>query len=319
MNYDYYVIENGHLKTKSAAIPALGNNDVLIKTNYIGVNEFDLANLIANKNSDSFGTECYGVIERKGKDVKEFAIGQEVAYFAPLRDDAAATYIHTEQRYVSPLNKNIPMRVMVAYLYNGLAAHVYCKRTYISRPGIAIFIHNVDSYLGMCLARKCMESGALVFGGIHGSIDDLDHKDYHVHEIFDTTKKTWGEDVLKLTENLKLNAIYNCWGKQLFKESLELLLPLGIYIEYNNISTEVISEIDSKFMHNNSIFFTIPSMKSYLSNRFEISMALGDIYDSLRKLKIEPKMHKEFKFSQLDKALEELKKPNVLGKICLKC
>jgi NADPH2:quinone reductase len=319
MNYEYYSIEGGKLSIKSAAIPKLGDDDVLIKNTYIGVNEFDLAKVKSGKDSAGFGSECYGVVELKGKNVSEFSIGQEVAYFAPLQDDAAATHVIAKQKYVIPLNKNLPMKVMTAYLYNGLAAHIYCKRTYIARPGIAIFIHNVDSYMGMSLARKCITSGALVFGGIHGKVDGLHHKDYHVHAIFDTTKANWGEEVLKLTDGLKLNAIYNCWGKQLFAESMEMLLPLGIYVEYTNLTGEMVTEFNPQFMHDNSIFFTMPSMKSYLGNRFEISMALGDIYEELRKLKIEPKMHKEFAFDKLDKALDELSKPNILGKICLKC
>lgn len=112
-------------------IPEVGDTDVLIRVKAAAVNPLELLiingniKLIQNYNMPlTLGNECSGIIEKVGKNVKEFKNGDAVYTRLPIqRIGAFAEYVVVEQTAIAKIPKNCEFTTAAAIPLAGLTAY----------------------------------------------------------------------------------------------------------------------------------------------------------------------------------------------------
>ncbi len=110
-------------KIKEVEDPKITKNDILIKQTTIGVNFFDIAfrkgQYKLPQSPAILGLEACGIVERIGSAVKDFKVGDRVAY-ATGGIGAYATKRAINQSFVVSVPDYISDEQAVAVLYKGL-------------------------------------------------------------------------------------------------------------------------------------------------------------------------------------------------------
>ncbi len=83
--------KNIRIKVNNVPIPKMGDHDVLIRVKAAAVNPVDILNLTGAvrliqdyRMPLTLGNECAGIVEKAGKDVTRFAVGDRVYSRVPV-------------------------------------------------------------------------------------------------------------------------------------------------------------------------------------------------------------------------------------------
>lgn len=130
------------------AVPDCGDNDILIKVKAAAVNPLEIlimtgaVKLIAGyKFPLTLGNECSGVVEKVGKNVKDFSVGDKVYSRLPVEKiGALAEYVAVNAVAVAKMPQGYDFDVAAAIPLTGLTAYQAITEELCAEPGKSIFI-----------------------------------------------------------------------------------------------------------------------------------------------------------------------------------
>lgn len=110
------------------------------------------------------GSEAAGIIEAVGPGVKDFAIGDRVAYPFAIGAYAESRIIPATGLFKLP--DDITFDQAAAVLVKGLTAHMLLKQAYILGAGDMVLIHAMTGGVGTLLSNWARALGAIVIGTV---------------------------------------------------------------------------------------------------------------------------------------------------------
>jgi NADPH2:quinone reductase len=144
-----------------------GPGEVRVRNTAIGLNFIDTyhrSGLYPMPLPMVLGSEGAGVVEAVGPKVKEFKVGDRVAYAQPI-----GAYAEVLIRPVARLVK-IPAGVKdetaAAMMLKGMTAWYLCRRTYRVKKGDTIVVHAAAGGVGQILCQWAKHLGATVIGTV---------------------------------------------------------------------------------------------------------------------------------------------------------
>ena len=301
-------IDNGTAKLTEQNIPEPQPNEVLIKHSAIGLNEID-CDIYNGKHpfiKDTIGFEGCGAIEKIGSEVEGFNQGQLVVYSSNINGNSISDYNTVNYlNIVSVPNRVTPIQA-VLHLYAGMLIHSLLFRVFIVRKGDAILITNIDQYQQSLLSQWAKSLGALIIGTV--STDEklatLDKNITGHYLAVNHNKDGWEQEVLDLTKNIGVGAVYDNEGGELTNLLTTCLMKAGILISYGFQSG--MPQISIPSLAKRSLFFSTPSVFDYKSNRMEFILASNEIFERVLEGALTIKEHREFSITQYEEALNAL-------------
>lgn len=172
--------KNGNdLVIKDIVIPKVGNRDVLVKINAVGVNPLD--NMIIRKEVHLIvpytlplimGNEFVGVIEDKGQDVKGFDIGDRVYARMPLdKIGAFAEYTVIDYKYIAKVPEYLSDEEAAAVPLTALTALQSYKLMDVQTNN-SIFISGGTGSLGAMAIPIAKSFGLKVYTSGNGNSEE---------------------------------------------------------------------------------------------------------------------------------------------------
>ncbi|KAJ2999635.1 hypothetical protein HDV02_002404 [Globomyces sp. JEL0801] len=276
----------------SIARPTIKSNEILVKNAFSGVNFIDTYHRTGlYKLPLPFipGREGSGTIVEVGDEVKDFTVGNRVAYtasasYAEFTVVNPGTYRHSLITlfiflflilvglsndlldFAITLPDSVSFEQGSGLLLQGLTGMALTKMVHVVKPGETVLIHAAAGGTGLVLVQLCKHFGATVIG----TTSTPEKKALALKAGADHVILYKEEDIVErvkaLTNNQGVNAVFDGVGKTTFDVSLACLSKLGSMVSFGNASGKV-DPIDIMKLVPNCIRLTRPSLFQLVQTR----------------------------------------------------
>jgi len=303
------------LELKDIALGKPGNDEVTIEHKAIGLNYIDIyhrSGLYPLKLPTGIGAEGAGIIKEVGSNVKEFNLGDKVAYAGtPL--GAYSTHRNYPTKNLVKVPDNIDLEVSATLMTRGLTTFYLLHKTYPVKSGQTILFHAAAGGVGQIFGQWAKTLGCTLIGTVGADEKIQKAKAYGYDHIINYNKENFSEKVLEITSGKGVPVVYDGVGKNTFEDSLKCLCTRGMMVSFGNASG-ALSPIDvPKLLQPKGLYFIRPSMQQYLSTREEINEGAKILFEKIGSGKVKIEIFKKYKLENIIEAHKELESRKILG------
>ena len=217
-----------------------------------------------------------GVVEAVGPKVKEFKVGDHVAYAQPL-----GAYAEVLLRPVARLVKipaGIEDEIAAAMMLKGMTAWYLCRRTHKVKKRETIVVHAAAGGVGQILCQWAKHLGATVIGTVGSDEKVAIARQVGCDHVVVMSREKLSERVKEITKGKGVPVVYDGVGKDTFTESLDCLAPLGLMASFGNASGAVAPVNIGVLAQKGSLFLTRPTLVTYTAKRKDLLAAARDLF-----------------------------------------
>ena len=303
------------LEFTDSNIGSPGPDEIKITNYAIGLNYIDTyhrSGLYPMPLPSGMGLEAAGKVDEIGSNITVFNKGDNIAY-ASMPIGAYAQQRIIPANIAVKIPEGISHKMAATLMTKGLTTNYLITKTYPVRAGEIILFHAAAGGVGQIFAQWANSIGAKVIGTV-GSNEKVEvAKTNGYEEVINYSKDDFAKEVMKITNNKGVSAVFDGVGNETFKGSIACLKPGGMMISFGNASgplepVNVPVDIQSK-----SIYLTRPTMKHYYTNREQMQKAADEVFEKVKFGKIKIKIFKEYKLNDVQKAHEDLEARKILG------
>ena len=267
------------------------DGEVLIKHSAIGLNYIDTyhrSGLYPLQLPSGIGIEGAGIISEIGANVKDFKVGDKVAYAgAPL--GAYSTHRNYITKNLVKVPEGIDLEIAATLMTKGLTTFYLLHKTYPVKSGEIILFHAAAGGVGQIFGQWAKSLGCNVIGTV-GSDEKIQiAKNYGYDHLINYNKENFAKKVLDITNGKGVPVVYDSVGKNTFEGSLDSLANFGILVTYGNASGPIEPFSPLELMNRGSLSVNRPTLFSYTSDPEVRASAARDLFDAISQghLKIE--------------------------------
>ncbi|MBI1988656.1 MAG: quinone oxidoreductase [Betaproteobacteria bacterium] len=282
MSYAIRIHETGgpeKMRWEEVEVGSPGPGQVLVRNTAVGLNFIDVyqrTGLYPLPLPLTLGMEGAGVVEAVGPKVKEFKVGDRVAYANPI-----GSYAEICLRPVDRLVKvpaGIDDKVAAAIMLKGMTAWYLVKRTYKVRKGDTILVHAAAGGVGQILCQWAKHLGATVIGTVGSDAKAALAKKAGCKHVIVTSREKFVDRVKAITKGKGVPVVYDGVGKDTFMDSLDCLAPLGLMASFGNASGAVTQFNPGVLAQKGGLFLTRPTLFTYTAKREDLVKAAQDLF-----------------------------------------
>ena len=255
------------LKYEDIEIPAPGAGEIQIKQHAIGVNFLDVyyrTGMYPTPLPYTPGNEGAGEVIAVGKGVKDFKVGDRVAYSGPLGGYAEVRNLPAALGVKLP--KNVSFETAAGLMLKGLTAQYLLRQTYKVKAGDTILVHAAAGGVGSILCQWGKALGATVIGTVGSEEKAKLAKKFGAKHVILYRTEDWVARVKEITKGKLCNVVYDGVGKATFPGSLDCIRPLGMFASFGSASGPIDAFNIGILGQKGSLFATRPTLFTYLAD-----------------------------------------------------
>jgi NADPH2:quinone reductase len=243
-----------------------GPHEVRVRNQAIGLNFIETyyrSGLYAPAALPSgLGSEGAGYIEAVGAQVRDFAVGERVAYATGPLGSYSELHVLPADKLVR-LPQHISFEQAAAVLLKGLTVHYLLRQTFALQGGETILFHAAAGGVGSFACQWARALGVKLIGTV-GSPEKAEHaRRQGAWATIDYRQEDVVQRVLQLTNGDKCPVVYDGVGKDTWDTSLDCLAPRGLLVSFGNASGAVTGVNLGVLAQKGSLFVTRPTLGSY--------------------------------------------------------
>ena len=303
------------LELKDISLEKPNADEVTIEHKAIGLNYIDTyhrSGLYPLKLPTGIGAEGAGVITEVGSNIKDFSIGDRVAYAGtPL--GSYSTHRNYPTKNLVKVPNSIDLKVAATLMTKGLTTFYLLHKTYLVKKGETVLFHAAAGGVGQIFGQWAKSLGCNVIGTV-GSDDKIQKaKNNGYDHIINYNKENFAKRVLDITNGKGVPVVYDGVGKNTLEGSLECLSIRGMLVSFGNASGPLSDINVPKLIQPKGLYLTRPSMQQYLSTRKEIEEASKVLFEKITTGKVKIEIFKEYKLEKSVDAHKDLEGRKILG------
>ncbi|WP_321935313.1 quinone oxidoreductase family protein [Burkholderia cenocepacia] len=293
--------------------------EVRIRQHAVGLNYIDVyfrTGLYPQPLPGGLGMEAAGEVTAVGDGVTAFKAGDRVAYVGQPPGAYAQERVMPAERIVK-LPDGIGYDDAASVMLQGLTAHYLLRRTYPVKVGDTILIHAAAGGVGLLVCQWAKALGATVIGTV-GSDEKAELAKAHGCDLpIVYTRENFTQRVKAITNGAGVPVVYDSIGKDTYIGSLDCLAPLGYFVSFGNASGPL-PPIDSKeFSSRGSLFFTRPTLFSYIAKRADLEAAAAELFDVILSGKVKTSINQRYPLAEVGRAHADLEARKTTGSTIL--
>jgi NADPH:quinone reductase len=321
MSHVIRIHQNGgpeQMMWEEVAVADPGPGEVRVRNTAVGLNFIDTyhrSGLYPMPLPLVLGSEGAGVVEAVGPKVREFKVGDRVAYAQPI-----GAYAEVLIRPVARLVKipaGIKDETAAAMMLKGMTAWYLCRRTYRVKKGDTIVVHAAAGGVGQILCQWAKHLGATVIGTVGSDEKAALAKKAGCKHVVVTSREKLSERVKALTKGKGVPVVYDGIGKDTFMESLDCLAPLGLLASFGNASGAVSPVNIGILAQKGSLFLTRPTLVTYTSNREDLLTAARELFAVVKKGAVKITINQRYPLREAAQAHRDLEARRTTGSTVL--
>tara|TARA_Y100000817_G_scaffold248246_1_gene200427 strand:- start:331 stop:1305 length:975 start_codon:yes stop_codon:yes gene_type:complete len=303
------------LELQEVKVGSPGPNEIKVINNAIGLNYIDTyhrSGLYPIKLPSGIGLEAAGKVDEIGSNVKDFNKGDNIAYAStPLGAYSQQRIIPAKIAVKIP--DGISHEIAATLMTKGLTTNYLLTKTYLLKAGEIVLFHAAAGGVGQIFAQWANSIGAKVIGTV-GSDEKIKVAEENGYShVINYTKKDFVEEVMKITKNEGVPAVFDGVGKKTFRGSLACLKTRGMMISFGNASGPLEPVNVPKEIQPKSLYLTRPSIAQYFTNRKDLQAGADEIFEKVKFGKIKVRVAKKYKLEEARKAHEDLEARKLMG------
>ena len=303
------------LELKDIKLDDPKSDEVLIKNEAIGLNYIDTyhrSGLYPVELPSNIGMEGAGVIEKIGPDVKNFDIGDRVAY-ASMPIGSYSTHRIFPTKKLVKVPEGIELDNVVTLMTKGITTFYLLHKTYPVKSGETILFHAAAGGVGQILCQWAKSLGCKVIGTV-GSNEKIEiAKTNGCDYVINYSEENFAEKVKEITNGKGVPVVYDGVGKKTFDGSIECLKVRGTMVSFGNASGPLDPCNVTKSLAPKGLYLTRPSIAHYTTTREELDEAANKVFEMFIKKKFNLKVFKKYSLSEVVKAHQDLESRKILG------
>ena len=303
------------LKFEAIKLNSPAPEEVLIEHKAIGLNFIDTyhrSGLYPLELPSGIGGEASGVIKQIGSKVKDFSVGDNVAYAGtPLGSYSSERNYPTKNLVKIPSSVNFD--VAATLMTKGFTTYYLLYKTYPVSANETILFHAAAGGVGQIFCQWAKSLGCKVIGTV-GSDEKISiAKKNGCDFVINYSKENFPKKVLEITKGKGVPVVFDGVGKDTFAGSIECLKIRGMLVSFGN-SSGPLSDIDvRKMIQPKGLYFTRPSMGQYLGTKDEIKEGADKLFEKIKLGQIKVKIFKKYKLEDAIQAHEDLEARKIIG------
>lgn len=303
---------------EEVAVGEPGPGEVRVRNTAVGLNFIDTyhrSGLYPMPLPLVLGSEGAGVVEAVGPKVKEFKVGDRVAYAQPI-----GAYAEVLIRPVARLVKipaGIKDETAAAMMLKGMTAWYLCRRTYRVKKGDTIVVHAAAGGVGQILCQWAKHLGATVIGTVGSDEKVALAKKVGCKHVVVMSREKLSERVKAITKGKGVPVVYDGVGKDTFMESLDCLAPCGLMASFGNASGAVPPVNIGVLAQKGSLFLTRPTLVNYTSSREDLLTAARELFAVVKKGAVKITINQRYPLREAAQAHRDLESRKTTGSTVL--
>ena len=303
------------LELEDVDIKSPGPDELKVTNHAIGLNYIDTyhrSGLYPLPLPSGIGLEAAGKVDEVGENITEFNKGDNIAYAAiPIG-------AYSQQRIIpAKIAVKIPewisFKLAATLMTKGLTTNYLLTKTYKLKANETILFHAAAGGVGQIFAQWAKSIGAKVIGTV-GSNEKIEIAKANGYDnVINYTKDDFAKEVMKLTNDKGVSAVFDGVGKNTFKGSVACLKPRGMMVSFGNASGPLDPVNVAKDIQSKSLFLTRPTIGHYFTNRKEIQKGADEIFEKIKFGMVKIKIFKEYKLSEAKQAHQDLESRKLTG------
>ncbi|MET3622912.1 quinone oxidoreductase family protein [Burkholderia ambifaria] len=293
--------------------------EVRIRQQAVGLNYIDVyfrTGLYPQPLPGGLGMEAAGEVTAVGDGVTAFKAGDRVAYVGQPPGAYAQERVMPAERLVK-LPDGISYDDAASVMLQGLTAHYLLRRTYPVKAGDTILIHAAAGGVGLLVCQWAKALGATVIGTVGSDEKAALAKAHGCDHPIVYTRENFTQRVKEITNGAGVPVVYDSIGKDTYIGSLDCLAPLGYFVSFGNASGPL-PAIDSKeFSSRGSLFFTRPTLFSYIAKRADLEAAAAELFDVILTGKVKTSINQRYPLAEVGRAHADLEARKTTGSTIL--
>ena len=303
------------LEIKEIKLDDPKSGEVLIKNEAIGLNYIDTyhrSGLYPVELPSNIGMEGAGIIEKVGPDVKDFQVGDRVAY-ASMPIGSYATHRIFPTKKLVKVPKEINLENVVTLMTKGFTVFYLLHKTYPVKSGETILFHAAAGGVGQIFCQWAKSLGCNIIGTV-GSDEKIQiAKNNGCDYVINYSKENFAEKVKEITNGGGVPVVYDGVGKKTFDGSIECLKMRGMMVSFGNASGLIEPCNIAKSLAPKGLYLTRPSIAHYTSTREELDEAAKKVFEMFINKKFTLEIFKKYPLSEIAKAHQDLEGRKILG------
>ena len=308
------------LKLETINLGKPSPDEVTIEHKAIGLNFIDTyhrSGLYPVELPSGIGAEGAGIIKEVGSKVKDFSVGDSVAYAGtPLGSYS------TERNYpiknLVKVPKEINLDIIATLMIKGLTTFYLLHKTYPVSSGETVLFHAAAGGVGQIFCQWAKSLDCKVIGTV-GSDEKIDiAKKNGCDFVINYSKDNFAKKVLEITKGKGVPVVYDGVGKNTFEGSIECLKMRGMMVSFGNASGPLDNIDVKKMIQPKGLYFTRPSMTQYLSTKEEIKEATNLLFEKVKLGKVKINIFKKYQLEDVIQAHTDLENRKIIGPAILK-
>ncbi|HDR9759009.1 TPA: quinone oxidoreductase [Burkholderia cepacia] len=293
--------------------------EVRIRQHAVGLNYIDVyfrTGLYPQPLPGGLGMEAAGEVTAVGEGVTALKAGDRVAYVGQPPGAYAQERVMPAERLVK-LPDGISYDDAASVMLQGLTAHYLLRRTYPVKAGDTILIHAAAGGVGLLVCQWAKALGATVIGTVGSDEKAALAKAHGCDHPIVYTRENFTQRVKEITNGAGVPVVYDSIGKDTYIGSLDCLAPLGYFVSFGNASGPL-PAIDSKeFSSRGSLFFTRPTLFSYIAKRADLESAAAELFDVILSGKVKTSINQRYPLAEVGRAHADLESRKTTGSTIL--
>jgi NADPH2:quinone reductase len=303
------------LKFETIELDEPNPDEVLIEHKAIGLNFIDTyhrSGLYPLELPSRIGGEGSGVIKKIGSKVKDFSIGDRVAYAGvPLGAYSSERNYPTKNLVKIPID--ISFDIAATLMTKGLTSYYLLYKTYPVSANETILFHAAAGGVGQIFCQWAKSLGCKVIGTV-GSEEKINiAKKNGCDFVINYSKENFPQRVLEITKGKGVPVVFDGVGKNTFEDSIECLKTRGMMVSFGNSSGPVANIDVKKMIQPKGLYFTRPVMGQYLGTKDEIKEGAEKLFEKIQTGKVKVEIFKKYKLEDAIQAHKDLEARKIIG------
>ena len=306
------------LRWEEVIVGEPGPGEVRVKSTAIGLNFIDTyhrTGLYPNQLPLTLGMEGAGIVEKVGPKVKDFKVGDRVAWANPI--GAYADVLLRPAARLVKIPAGVDDKIAASIMLKGMTAWYLLKRTFKVKKGDTILVHAAAGGVGQILCQWAKALGATVIGTVGSDAKAAIAKKCGCKHVIVTSRENLVARVKEITKGKSVPVVYDGVGKDTFEASLDCLSPRGYMVSFGNASGPVTQFNPGVLAAKGSLFLTRPTLFNYTATREDLVAAARDLFAVIKSKKVKISINQTYPLRDAAQAQADLESRKTTGSTVL--
>ena len=290
-------------------------DQVLIQQKAIGLNYIDTyhrTGMYPLPLPTGLGLEGAGMVKKIGSKVKDFSVGDMVAYAGIPIGAYAEERVYQADKLVK-LPDGITSEIAASIMTKGLTAYYLLYKTYPVKSNDIILFHAAAGGVGQILCQWAKSLGCKVIGTV-GSDEKISvAKKNGCDLVINYSKENFVEKVKNYTKGKGVPVVFDGVGEKTFEDSIACLKNTGTMVSFGNSSGPVKIVDVKKHISPKSLFFTRPTLGHYFTNKELLREGAEKLFDQIKFGKVKIKIFKKYILEEIVQAHQDFEARKIIG------